>query len=137
MPDNPAHQRVRYHRGSACGYPCVDCGDIKKHHEWSQIRVNGKYLDSEDINSYESRCCACHYEYDGKNTDHLHKPEFYQGEKSSQHKLTEDDIHQIRRLLKAGHSQQAIADIFDVHQVTISSIKLGKTWGWLESEVIA
>lgn len=135
MPDNPEHQKVRYHRGNANKYPCVDCGDTEKKHEWSQIRVNGRYLPSEDIMSYESRCCLCHFRYDNKNTDHLHKPEHYQGEKSSQHKLKEHDVREIRQLLAQGLSQDSIALRYGVHQMTISRIKTGQTWGWLKDDV--
>lgn len=135
MSDDAEHQKVRYHRGSASRYSCVDCN--KPAQEWSQIHRDGKYLPASDIFSYEPRCCKCHFAYDNKNTDHLHKPEQYQGEKSSQHKLKEKDVHEIRRLLKQGISQDSIALKFNVHQMTISRIKTGSTWAWLSEEVVA
>lgn len=47
-------------------------------------------------------------------------------------KLTEDDIHEIRRLL-GSMSQKSIADRFCVDPSLISDIKRGKKWGWLSS----
>jgi len=43
-------------------------------------------------------------------------------------KLTDEDVSEIRRLLTTGESQEKIAARFGVKQITISDIKLGKTW---------
>ena len=47
--------------------------------------------------------------------------------KSSQ-KLSDEDIAKIRSMLSRGVSQYAIADLFGVHQGTISNIKNGKCY---------
>lgn len=47
-------------------------------------------------------------------------------------KLTEDDVRKIRRLIGVIPHQE-IADRFDVSQPTISQIKHGSSWGWLDS----
>jgi len=47
------------------------------------------------------------------------------------HKLSEDEVLQIRGMLLF-MTQREIAELFDVHQVTISHIKTGKTWAWLQ-----
>lgn len=53
------------------------------------------------------------------------------GERGGAAKLTEPDVHEIRRLLADGVVQQRIADRFGVHLMTISDIKTRKSWGWL------
>ena len=46
-------------------------------------------------------------------------------------KLTEDQVLEIRHLLKVGHSQGGIAKRFDVVRTTIRDIATRRTWGWL------
>ena len=53
------------------------------------------------------------------------------GERGGGSKLTETDVHEIRRLLSSGTLQQQIADHFGVHVMTISDINTRKSWGWL------
>jgi len=53
----------------------------------------------------------------------------YIGSNSPNSKLTEEQVIQIKILLKEGKlSQQEIADMFKVSQMTISKIKTGKIW---------
>jgi len=53
----------------------------------------------------------------------------YKGENHPQHKLTEEQVIQIKLLLKEGIlTQQEIADMFGVSRITISDIKRGKIW---------
>ena len=40
------------------------------------------------------------------------------------------DVDEILRLRKIGMSQQDIADIFGVKQITISNICTGRSWAW-------
>lgn len=47
------------------------------------------------------------------------------------HKLTEDDVNKIRRMLQDGKSQHYIAETFGVSQGAIFNIASGKKWGWL------
>jgi DNA-binding XRE family transcriptional regulator len=55
------------------------------------------------------------------------------GINNPQHKLTEEQVIQIKLLLKEGKlTQQEIADIFGVSQMTISLIKSGKKWSHIE-----
>jgi hypothetical protein len=66
------------------------------------------------------------------------------GSKHGLSKLTDSNIREIQRMLMSGrvgnsgrkYSQQEIATIFGVHQVTISKIKLGKLWRHLSEEVV-
>jgi uncharacterized protein YerC len=46
----------------------------------------------------------------------------------SRAKLTEAQVHEIRRLLKAGYTQQVVALKFNTGQGTISAIARGRTW---------
>ncbi len=57
----------------------------------------------------------------------------YRGENNPVHKLTEENVIQIKLLLKEGKlTQQEIADIFKVSQITISNIKTGKIWSYIK-----
>lgn len=55
-----------------------------------------------------------------------------QGETHPLSKLTEDDVHKIRGLLRDGVTQTSIGEIFNVSQVTISNIARGVVWAWLK-----
>lgn len=54
------------------------------------------------------------------------------GERCGTHKLTEQEIFQIREMLEQGYTQQEIARMFGTSRVNISYIKTGKSWGWLK-----
>jgi predicted XRE-type DNA-binding protein len=57
------------------------------------------------------------------------------GEKLPQHKLIEEEVIQIRSLLKKGvQSQKEIAAIFGVQQSVISRIRSGKAWKQLKEQ---
>ena len=115
------HQRLRSHRGSASRHVCVDCG--KPALDWSQTHgTTGLDLD----NDYNPRCRSCHTRYDGKaqfSAGFVHR-----GSEHGQAKLKEEDIPVIRQRLARGESQRVIALSYDVHQVTISNVKLGRSW---------
>jgi hypothetical protein len=57
------------------------------------------------------------------------------GERSALAKLTTEDVHEIRRLLRAGLPQTEIAKRFGVSQPSIGNINTGTTWRHLVSEV--
>lgn len=58
-----------------------------------------------------------------------------QGVNAPNHKLSEEDIKQIRILLKENKmTQREIAKMYNVHFNTISMIKLGKTWSHIHNE---
>ena len=56
------------------------------------------------------------------------------GERNHLSKLTERDIPEIRCRLKAGCSQQSIANDYGVSQVAISAIHLKHSWAWLPED---
>jgi DNA invertase Pin-like site-specific DNA recombinase len=54
------------------------------------------------------------------------------GEKSPNHKLTEEQVIQIKLLLKEGIlTQQEIAYMFGVSRLTISAIKNNRIWSYI------
>lgn len=50
------------------------------------------------------------------------------GEKSHSAKVTQDQVAQIRSLRSEGVTQQSLADLFDLHQSTVSDMVNNKTW---------
>ena len=55
------------------------------------------------------------------------------GSINGQSKLIEDDVRKIRKLLKSGHLlHREIAERFNICDRTISDIKRGISWSWLE-----
>lgn len=52
----------------------------------------------------------------------------FKGENHPTHKLTDKDVFEIKRMLDEGYTQVEIASKFNVHQGTISRIKLNKSW---------
>jgi hypothetical protein len=46
-------------------------------------------------------------------------------------KLTEEDVHEIRQMLRLGRRQKDIAKQFQIDQSTVANIKSGKSWSWL------
>lgn len=67
-------------------------------------------------------------------TDMVQAGRSTRGERSGTHKLKEDQVRDIRRLLADGVSCAALARPYEVSRVTINDIKLGKTWAWLPPE---
>ena len=72
----------------------------------------------------------------GTHADNMHdaaqKGRLAHGEENGRHKLTGEDVLEIRELLAKGAlTQQNIADEFGVSQAHVSYIKHGKTWCWL------
>lgn len=57
------------------------------------------------------------------------------GSEHGNSKLTEADVHEIRRALSRGVPQCRIGSAFGVGRHCISQIKTGCSWGWLPSEV--
>ena len=52
--------------------------------------------------------------------------------KSSNVKLTESDVKIIKKRIQNGDSNSIIAKDFSVHHATISRIRLGDNWSWVE-----
>lgn len=63
--------------------------------------------------------------------DEVAKGRHAYGERVGNHKLTEEDVHEIRELLSQGYSLASIGRAFDVTKQAIYWIREGKNWGWL------
>jgi hypothetical protein len=55
------------------------------------------------------------------------------GSRNGQALLTEADVAEIKRRLAAGEQGKSLALAFDVSAMTISSIKNGTRWGWVQA----
>jgi len=86
---------------------------------------------------HEGCCNPWHLDWKTPKQNHadkaLHNTQ-QRGERHGQAKLTEPDVHEIRRLLAAGTKITAIAQRFQVSHSVISNISSGKAWGWLGEE---
>lgn len=56
------------------------------------------------------------------------------GEKVGTSKLTEKEVIKIKKLLKTNITQREISKMFNVHFSTISLIKVGKHWKYLDEK---
>ena len=57
------------------------------------------------------------------------------GSRHGQSKLTESDVHEIRRLIAKGVGKTAIGDRFGVTHSVICHISTGVAWGWLGEDI--
>lgn len=65
--------------------------------------------------------------------DMIAKERNNRGERNGMAVLTEDDVREIRQLLSTGtYTQSEIGDMFGVTRGAVKSIKLGKTWKYLD-----
>ena len=64
----------------------------------------------------------------GRTWRHIPRPLNFNTTIRHRAKLTEDQVREIRHLLKAGHSQGGVAKRFDVVRTTIRDIATGRTW---------
>lgn len=99
------------------------CGPAQK--GWQGRHLNGK--------RHDDRLCNLRYGTVQQNQlDRAKHGTSNRGERNTWHKLKVKDVRKIRRLLKRGIAQPQIAKRFHVYQATISSIKTGRIWGWLD-----
>lgn len=83
-------------------------------------------------------CCNAAHLIDGttkENVDDMFSKDrhHHRGMANPNVALTEDDVRRIRRLYATGdYSQQAIADVYGVHQTTISSIVHRALWSHVD-----
>lgn len=53
------------------------------------------------------------------------------GEESHYSRITEEQVHQARAMLKDGMLQREVAEKIGLTQTSVSRIKRGESWGWL------
>ena len=108
-----AHLNVEKVRGKP-NY-CESCENTDKDVVYHWANVSGKY---DDANDYKRLCCTCHSAFDDR-----------QGSKHYKAKLNEDDVREIKHLIKSKALPIfKIAEKYNVHKNTISSISIG--WSW-------
>jgi hypothetical protein len=116
------HHRVKWHKGSACQYGCVDCGAPAN--DWSQIHGTT----GADPEHYEPRCRKCHALYDLDTR-------FLRGERNPRSKLTEAQRLSIHAATTAGVGPQALARQFGVSKGAIQGmLRSASTRRRLEAE---
>lgn len=71
----------------------------------------------------------------GNHADKLAHGTAQRGEKNGASKLTLLKVMAIKELLRLEWSQSSIADIFSINPSTVSLIRRGKKWGWVEDKV--
>jgi hypothetical protein len=54
------------------------------------------------------------------------------GERNGKSKLTLDDVRKIKRLYQSGYSTKEIVKIMNLNHSTVTNIKLGRSWRWVE-----
>jgi hypothetical protein len=122
------------------GYQVVNVrGDVgirklRKVHSLVLLTFRGPRLDGQE---------CCHRDHDKTNNsiDNLYYGTSLQnkadsvkvgkhahGSSHARAKLTEGDIPTIRRMIRDGHTQQHIANIYNVNKVTIQAIGSRRTW---------
>lgn len=55
------------------------------------------------------------------------------GERNPADKLSEKEVHEIRRRLDRGESKKSIAERYGVTRTAIYLIAKGENWGWLKA----
>jgi len=98
----------------------------------------GPYPAGKEVNHKDGIKANCHienleYVTQSENSLHayalgLHKP--CRGEDSGCAKLTEEDVHNVRRRSKE-ETQRSIAESLGVKRASISKIVTGRSWAWL------
>ena len=59
-----------------------------------------------------------------------------QGYRNPSARITEEDVREIHKLLEEGlHTQEEIADMFDLTKGHINNIKMGRSWGHIFTEL--
>jgi len=85
------------------------------------------------------RCVNPAHLFLGTQADNLHdmakKGRSRRGERHGRAKLTEQDVHEIRQMLKGGIFQRVIAEKYGVTRATIGAINTGKSWAWLKETI--
>ena len=95
---------------------CAHCGttDITKKYDWANI--SGKYL--RRLSDWIRLCSRCHAKFDGR-----------VGETCVSAHLTEKQIKEILNFWQTTrYTQTTLANMYHVHQSTISLIVTRKTW---------
>lgn len=109
-------------------------------HRLAYILANGSQIDGLVVlHSCDNPACINpHHLRAGTQSDNMSecyergrssiKPISLKGEKNGASKLTEKEVIEIRRLIKSGRTQKAVAKQFGVSQSQVSNISTGRGW---------
>lgn len=98
-------------------------------HGWETIK--GKVIRHKCDNTL---CCNPKHLIAGTQQDNMNdkiergRARYLKGNECSWSKLTEQDVFAIKALLDQGVLGKDVASMYNVHKMTISDIKLGRTW---------
>ncbi len=103
--------------------PCVVCGNKGERH----------HIDGNTANNLPENvrilCRHCHMEEDGRLVLLAKGPRNNgSGSTSHNHKLSVEQVHEIRELIAQGFNNKQIGDKYNVSSSAISRIRSGKTW---------
>jgi hypothetical protein len=99
---------------------CARCGEKPGFSAYGRSKIHGHHSDYNKPLEVTWLCVRCHYD------DSNHRKRL--GSATPNSVLREEQIPEIRRLLKAGVARRSIADLFGVNKETIGHISRGKTW---------
>lgn len=80
------------------------------------------------IDEVRSNNKVSNLEWSTRSSNAAHSVYKTSGERNGVSKLTNDQLFDIRELIKEGHSNKTIAGWYEVHHSTISKIRTGKNW---------
>jgi len=106
--------------------PCEKCGTTE--------RVHAHHEDYRKPYKVHWLCFLCHKATHPQSDDDKRvkfteaKRGDFKGENQSNSKITDEQVRQIRVLLRERISQERIGELFGIAQTTVSKIKLGKAW---------
>lgn len=95
-------------------------------------RVFVNHIDTNIENNHASNLewCTPKYNCDHAVSNGTHNP--VRGEDNCNVKLTEQQALEIYNLAHQGNpSQEKIAEMYNIEQITVSNIKTGRSWAWL------
>lgn len=113
-------QRWRAHRVAYALAHCLEPGQMQIMHKCNN-----------------PACCRPSHLYAGTDADNNRDRQLAGTQAMSAAVLAESDVINIRAMIDAGTTQQAIADQYGVHRTTIGDIATGRTWAHIPHEVAA
>lgn len=145
--------KVIHPKARRAGYPCIKIGGRKgkiwSAHRWVYTNVKGEIPEGLLVmHTCDNKCCVnpehlkvgtwkdnLHDYFDKYGRDHLRGfiPPYNRGSKVGSAKLTEDQVIEIKKLLKKHPKDLTrISKQFGVTQRAVSSIRNGESWAWLK-----
>lgn len=126
---NKFHEVLIERHGNASKCEMPDCKSANpKRFEWA-LKKGHQYSNKPE--DYIQLCPSCHRKYDFTEDIRTKLKAKKQGENNNRAILTNEAVIKITALIKCGHPNKEIAELFGVKSTIISNIKTGKRWGSL------